>query len=206
MSRKPLLVTETEPEVIAPTEPAEPLPETTPAEPIPPSPSTSQIFGPVPAEPEAPNKQLFWILIVVFTLLGALAGGVGIYLQDRRPDSAPLPAALTPLASPTVSVSPTPEVELSRADLTIQILNGSGLTGAAAKAKDYLEELGYGVDTVGNASSTNFSTTQIAIKDSKKAYLSLLTKDLGEKYTLADKTETLDEDGQYDVVITLGKE
>ncbi len=179
---KPILVAETEPEVK----------EEVPA---------SQIFGPAVVEPLPTNKGLFWILIVVFAVLGAAAGGIGIYLQNRSP-APPSPPTPTPQAVAT----PTPAAEVNREDLAVQVLNGSGVPAAAAAARDFLEELGYTDVAAGNADSSDYATTQIAIKNSQKQYLTLLQDDLSEEYPLATEVETLDEDSNYDVVITLGRE
>ncbi len=166
------------------------------------SPDASAIFGPVAADPPPTNKGLFWILIVVFALLGAVAGGGGIYLQNQSRSTRPAPSS-TP---ETVAASPTPAPQLNRKDLQIQVLNGSGVTGAAKVAQDYLIGVGYTVAAVGNADSTDFPTTTVAIKDSRKAYFSQLKQDLASKYTVADSPDSLAADSKYDVVITLGKE
>lgn len=195
LSEKPILVAEAEPEAaIEPPTLIEPQPE-----PIP-TPTSSDMFGPVPAESKAGGNKLFWIIIAVFAVLGVAAGGIGIYLQNR---SKP-----TPLASPAPEVSPlpssSPEVQLNRKDLQIQVLNGSGVVGAAKKAQDYLEGLGYKVAAVGNASSSDYTTTQISLKDSKKDYLSILKKDLLGKYDVANTADSLEDNSKYDAVIILG--
>ena len=164
------------------------------------------MFGPLPSEPEKSSKKLFWIIIGVFALLGVIAGGIGIYLQNR-PQSSPAatPSPKSDQAVPGTS-SPSPEVQLNRKDLQIQILNGSGVTGAAKAAQDYLEGLGYTVAALGNASSSGYTTTQISVKDAKKDYLTQLEQDLSGKYSLADTADSLEDSSKYDVVIVLGKE
>lgn len=208
---KPVWVTE---EAETDTVPKDQLPESDPVElETPPtqmaehSPKTvpESIFGPTSAEPPKSSKKLFWILIVVFTLLGILAGGVGIYLQNRSGGES---GTTLPTPSPEVSPepSPTPLVELDRSDITVQVLNGSGVSGAASKAKDYLEDLGYSVSNIGNADSSDFESTQISLKADAEKYESLLRSDLEEEYTVSSNVEALDEDSDYDVVITLGSE
>lgn len=194
---KPILVAEAEPEPQAQPAPEIPL---EPVKPEPPATTSADMFGPVLTEPRTGSNNIFWIIIAVFALLGVVAGGIGVYLQNR---SQP-----TPLASPTPEASPmsspSPVVQLNRKDLQIQILNGSGVTGAAKAAQDYLEGLGYTVSALGNASSSSYTTTQISLKDSRKDYLSILKKDLSGKYSVADTADSLEDNSKYDVVIILG--
>ncbi|MDO8487901.1 MAG: LytR C-terminal domain-containing protein [bacterium] len=202
---KVVWVTEAEPEVkpeTPPTPVAEPeVPEIEePAESK--TPNSESIFGPSPVEAPKSNTKMFWILIVLFTLLGAAAGALGIYLQGRG--SPLLQPSPTPEA--TLVPSPTPQVELNRQDLNIQILNGGGVPGAAKSAQTYLEKLGYIVAGVGNAETSDYPTTQIAIKDDKKDFLSLLKDDLSGKYTLTEAVDSLDTDSEFDAVVILGKE
>jgi len=200
---KPILVAEAVPE-----SPAQPVPQISP-EPAQPQlePSATpavDMFGPLPSEPGTGSKKVFWIIIGTFAVLGVVAGGVGIYWQNKSPTK---PAALpTPTSEQTVSSSPSPtsEVQLKKQGLTIQILNGSGVTGAAKTAQDYLEGLGYSVSAVGNASSSSYTSTQISIKDAKKDYLTQLKKDLSAQYTLVETSDSLEDNSKYDAVIILG--
>lgn len=186
---------EPDPEPVKPTAPEAAKPHSQPAD-------TSSIFGPTPEETSKGSKKLFWVLIVVFALLGAAAGGVGIYLQNR-PSAEPAPSP-TPEAS--ALPSPSPETKLNREDISIQVLNGSGVTGAAGKAKDYLEGLGYTVDNVGNANSSDYTQTEISTTTSAQKYVDMLTEDLGSNYTVSDQVGSLGSDSSYDVVIILGSE
>lgn len=186
---------ETEPEPVKETAPEVPKPHSQPAD-------TSSIFGPTPEEASKGNKKLFWVLIVVFAFLGAAAGGAGIYLQNR-PSVEPAPS---PTPEATTLPSPSPETSLNREDISIQVLNGSGVTGAAGKAKDYLEGLGYTVDNVGNANSSDYTQTEISTTPSAQKYADMLTEDLKSKYSVSDQVGSLDSDSNYDVVIILGSE
>ena len=182
---KPILVAETE--LVAAVEPT-------------PTPTSADMFGPMPTESKIKSNKLFWIIIIVFATLGVAAGGIGVYLQNRSQPT----STISPTPEASLLPSPSAEVLLNKKDLQIQILNGSGVTGAAKKAQDYLEGLGYTVSAVGNASSSDYTTTQISLKDSKKDYLPLLKKDLSEKYEVADTIDSLEDNSKYDAVIILG--
>ncbi|MDO8341075.1 MAG: LytR C-terminal domain-containing protein [Candidatus Woesebacteria bacterium] len=157
-------------------------------------------------ETERPNY--LWIIIPTALLVGALVGGFITYFSGvskfNKDDETPTPiSSEAPIAepSPTSSSSET----LKRDTLKIQVLNGSGVSGAAGKAKTYLEGLGYkNVDT-GNAGTSDFPETEISIKDTKKEFISLLTTDLSKNYQVAKETKTLVATSSFDVVITLGK-
>lgn len=155
------------------------------------------------------NKSSYlWITIPIALLFGALAGGLITYfsgvskLESNDVTSTPISTSI-----PTDETSPTdsPTKDLERDTLKIQVLNGSGVAGAAGKAKVYLEGLGY-VDIVsGNASTSDFPETEISIKDSSKDYLELITSDLEKNYEVAKETKTLVSSSAYDVVITIGQ-
>ncbi|AKM82883.1 hypothetical protein A2422_02835 [Candidatus Woesebacteria bacterium RIFOXYC1_FULL_31_51] len=157
-------------------------------------------------ETEKPNY--LWIIIPTALLVGALVGGLITYFSGvsklNKENSTP-----TPISSGTSITEPSPTASsagtLKRDTLKIQVLNGSGVSGAAGKAKTYLEGLGYkNVDT-GNASASDFTETEISIKDAKKEFINLLTTDLSKNYQVAKETKTLVVTSSFDVVITLGK-
>lgn len=146
------------------------------------------------------SKNSIAIGLIVVLILAVIAGGVYVYKRGMKKGAAP---ATTPM--PTESPEASPAVELKREDLKIQVLNGSGVAGVADEAKDFLKGLGYQEIEVGNADSYDYEETEVAIKEDKKDYLKFLTKDLSEEYTLSSETKTLDEDSDFDVVITLGE-
>lgn len=157
-----------------------------------------------PVFEEKPNY--LWIIIPTALLVGGLVGGLITYFSGISRLSAETPTS-TPLATYMPQVTPTeaPKTSIKREDLKVQILNGSGVSGAANKAKTFLEGLGYKGVEVGNASSSDFAETEVSIKDSKKEFLSTLTTDLSKNYTVSKETKTLAASSKYDIVITLGK-
>lgn len=153
--------------------------------------------------------KLLWIIIPTTLLVGALAGGVITYFSGLQISQGPEPtpvATVSPTEDKMVEDNTTTETAstLKREDLKIQVLNGSGVAGAAGKAKDFLEGLGYTDVAVGNADASNYQETEISVLEEKSDYLDLLKKDLSEKYTLASDTGNLSGSSSYDVVITLG--
>ncbi len=149
-----------------------------------------------------------YIIVTVVFILALIGAGYFLYQNFLKADDSAIQPAIVSVEesqlSPTETVTPTPEVELDRADLTVQILNGSGTPGVASTAQEYLEGLGYENIDTGNADSYDYEETVIAIKTEKEDYLNLISQDLADKYTVAEETESLDDDSDFDVIITLG--
>ena len=137
-----------------------------------------------------------------------------IPFPTEEPTETPGKGTPTPKASPTPkpTLSPTKTTTstidkatgLDRANLTIAVKNGSGVTGAAAKASNFLKDLGYTVSSTGNADNSDYENTVIEVKSTKKVYLDLLKKDLGTAYTIGS-TSALLIDSSADAVVIIGK-
>lgn len=160
---------------------------------------------PVADEFEKPNY--LWIIVPTALLVGALVGGLITYFSglsrleeaDRTPS--PVPTVVETEPTPTASPSST----FKRDGLKLQVLNGSGVSGAAGKAKTLLEGLGYKDVDTGNASSSNFVKTEVSVKESAKEYLDLVIKDLSKEYEATAAAKVLSNTSKYDIVITLGQ-
>lgn len=109
-----------------------------------------------------------------------------------------------PSPSPTKTPPPTPtQVVLNPADYQIQILNGSGISGAAGDVETILNDDGFTDTTAGNASEFGFTDTEVAMKsDAPKALFGKIKSSLSD-YSVVEVT-SLPSDGTYDVVITVG--
>lgn len=156
-------------------------------------------------EEEKPNY--LWIIIPTALLVGALVGGLityfsGISKLDKEATPTPISTEI-PIDNETPV--PSPVSDLKRDILKIQVLNGSGVSGAAGKAKIYLEGLGYKDVETGNASASGFAETEISIKDSQKDFLDLITTDLSKNYQVSKDIKTSAITSKFDVVITLGQ-
>ncbi len=147
-----------------------------------------------------------WTWMLLAFVLGLVAGGVGGFvlakIQNSRTksDQPVVEKVVTPTPSPSSAVL----VQTDRADLKVQVLNGSGVKGEAAAAKEYLEGLGYKDVKVGNADA-DAGLTVVEFKKSASKYVDTLTNDLTKKYKLGPNVN-LDEDAEFDVIITLGAE
>lgn len=146
---------------------------------------------------------LIWALVVIGV---ALLTGLGLLVAVRGPESVTSMFA-SPTPTPTSTPVPTPTpVSPNRADITLEVLNGSGVGGAAAKMQEFLEGKGYDVGKAGNADKTDYAETEIHVKKDKEQYISVLEADLGEGYTVGTSAADLEDDAAFDAQIIVGKE
>ena len=94
--------------------------------------------------------------------------------------------------------------EVQRQGLKIRIENGSGATGAAAKAEDLLKELGYAVLEIDTAGETRESTLLRFKQDKIDLYKGVVTADLAEKLPNIAIEGDLDTGVEYDLLIIIG--
>lgn len=168
---------------------------------------TEQVTAPAEViEEEVEKTNYLWIIVPTALLIGALVGGLITYFSGiSKLDTDATPSPVTSI-QPVVEAVPSasPSITIKRDDIKLQVLNGSGVSGLAGKAKTYLEGLGYKNVVVGNASMSNLTETTISVKESKKDLLEQITTDLSKNYKVSKETETLVASSKYDFIITLG--
>lgn len=151
-------------------------------------------------------KAVIIVIVILLVLVGISVGaffllGKGVNEKIQKDD-----VKVEEVVDNTPTPSPTPESTLDKAEITIRVLNGSGVAGRAGEAAGVLEDAGYiDVDT-GNADSFDYEETVIQIKTDKDEYIDLIVEDLEGSYTIQENTEELDEDSDFDVVIIVGTE
>ena len=147
----------------------------------------------------------FWVFALAIFIIASLIGG-GALIFKAGVEKGKLESQSTPqaLSSPTAEPSTSPTSEIKREDVKLQVLNGTGQAGVAASAKEYLEGLGYKDVAVGNASASDFTETEISIKDDKKGFSETLKTDLAKEYEVAATAKTLSSGSDFDAVITIG--
>ncbi|MBI2195537.1 MAG: LytR C-terminal domain-containing protein [Candidatus Levybacteria bacterium] len=112
----------------------------------------------------------------------------------------------TPTKTPTPTANPVDSATgLDRSTLSIEVLNGSGITGVAASARDYLESLGYNVISIGNAENSDFQNVTIQVKSTQSNFLALLSKDLSAKYTVGATSSDLSATSSAEALVVIGK-
>ena len=86
----------------------------------------------------------------------------------------------------------------------MRVLNGSGVAGAAAALKDFLEGRGWKVDKIGNADSSDFTNTVIKFKASFANFQDTLFEDLSSDYSVEVSDDNLEATDSADIEVILG--
>lgn len=124
----------------------------------------------------------------------------GIAINDLIPLSPQShPKEQAPLSTPIPSISP-----LDLSDLTLRILNGTGIPGLANTWKERFETKGLRHVSIGNAPGTNEQGIVITYKPEKKIFLEAL-REIMRQYTDTLISEQADSALSDDVVIIIGK-
>lgn len=101
------------------------------------------------------------------------------------------------------STAVAPEASIDKSKITIDVLNGNGISGSASTVKNQLTGAGFTVDKVANAYNFNYENTIIYFKTGKNAEAELI------KTTLSNRQCEINNDdsvvGNYDIVIVVGK-
>jgi hypothetical protein len=153
--------------------------------------------------PDIPKrKNYMWPILLIFIIAIVLLVGIFVYRQGLlKKVTVNITPAATP--TPTVTVEPTPAV----VDLTkyeVEILNGSEVTGEAAKQKDNLETAGFTVSSVGNADNSDYTDTIIKAKaDVDSAFIAKLKSVLNDTFTVGP-VQSLSSDAAVPVQVILG--
>lgn len=155
------------------------------------------------------DKIPIWILFLAFLiglLLGAgLIGGVFYYRSHLGDES--IPPKIENEDSDIVyeeTTTPEPKVEIDYSKYTINILNGSGIKGEAAKVEELLKDLNFKSIDTGNADSYEFAETEIALKEGlSETIFTDLEKALS-TYSVK-KVDNLESSSNYDIQITVGQ-
>lgn len=164
-------------------------------------------FSQYPSYPDKNPRKSHFVAIFFIILVIVVIILVGLYFlgASKKGTFNPI-ASVRPSATPVPSREPTPTptpISLDRSSLEIAVLNGSGVAGAAKGISSHLEDLGYTIKRVGNASKFDYVAVTILIKKDKSDYLEQLKKDLAEK---AKSIETeIDEDLTVDAEVIVGK-
>lgn len=169
---------------------------------------------------QAKSGGAFYLILGIIALV--VATGFALYIlysdkQDKTPSGQIEPTttevvneeetAQTAPAEEELTETPVETVTQTTSDFSassVRVANGNGTGGEAAKIKALLEEKGFSITSVGNASKTYDQTT--IFYHSGKAELAEALKDaLKESYNALTKESDVTV-GNYDAVVALGKE
>lgn len=150
---------------------------------VPPPAQALPTESPLPAasELDRKNKRLF-VLGSLALLLIVLATVSVLFVYWRKPPETE--KKITPVAVIS-SPGPTTQATFNREEWLFEVLNGSGIAGAAAEAAVKLTTLGYKVIKIGNASEQTYTTSQLFVAPNLVDQSHLILDDLEIEFGIA---------------------
>ncbi len=151
---------------------------------------------------------IFWILIPGMLLLGLLIGGIFAYIfgiqkisDTKKADTSENQnITVEPTVSPTAKPTASSSANLSK--YKIKILNGSGIKGEAGKVQTLVEAAGFSVLSAGNATTYDYTKTQITIKTGiDPDFISSLVETLKKDYQLEDTKTVSSQTNDVTVIV-----
>jgi hypothetical protein len=171
-------------------------------------------YAPVEAKRSWKGPIIVFFVVVVLT---ALIGGGIFWSQQGGELLGALPAASpTPVASPlptttpeptpvaTASATPAPSVEVDKEELTVLVVNATGVNGLAGRVSEQLGTSGWDNVQAGNATGTYTAGATYVTEDLDPAVITALEDDLDRELTPAPIRET--RAAQFDIVIVLAQQ
>lgn len=148
----------------------------------------------------SPKKSFMWPILFIFVVAIILLIGIFAYKNGAFKAVSVKP---TPTPEPAVVVKPT-VVAVDLTEYKIEIKNGSGVGGEAARQKESLEDAGFVVSSVGNADNSDYIETIIkAKKDVSTDFIAKLKDVLSESFTVG-ASEELSSSSDASVIVILG--
>jgi len=153
-------------------------------------------------------KSGFWLFVGGLLIGGLVTGGIfGFFInpdEKTNPEvsgvSTPQEETLPPMEEPI----PTETVlEVDYSLYQVKVLNGSGVTGAAATVKDLIDEVGFDQIEVGNATVSDQQETFVQLKSNVSEAVFEKVKELLSDYQV-NLGEPLVDTAAFDVQITVG--
>lgn len=153
-----------------------------------------------------PNMRFIFVVTILTALIvGFIAGGVYVYVSgvNSSHDTVIKPTT-APSEAPVQTSTPSPKPTVKLDSFTVNVLNGSGIIGAAGKVKDSLTAGGFSVSGTGNAANYSFAKTVIQAKASVATEVIEAVKAALKDYEVTVGEALLDT-SKYDIVVTAGK-
>ena len=170
-----------------------------------PAPSQNTSFAP-PAPMKSQNSRgPVRAIVGILVLIVFIIAGFFIFKGTGTPEESPSPSPIirgVTTEDETQTPTPTPEA-VDKTKVTIEVQNGTGITGDAGYLRDILKNLGYEKFELGNASTQDYITTSVTyLKDLSKTVQDEITEKLKETYKEVDVKAS--STGKVDVLIVTG--
>ncbi|MEW6189195.1 MAG: LytR C-terminal domain-containing protein, partial [Actinomycetota bacterium] len=149
------------------------------------------------------------LLVAMFCLIGGLyAAGHWLFVSRKAQKIVPEATKKAERASQTKVVKAKPEakpaLEIDKSKIKIQVLNGNGVQGEAARIADILRESGFNIQTVGDAGYDAYPNTIIRHKPGQEDVAKLVVKEIASFYPALFYPNLADSD--VDIVVILGRD
>jgi len=153
-----------------------------------------------PSSLDKKNKNFFKLGIIVLIIILAITGIVFFFFFNSSSKTAPVEEKKT--VEPTKALE---KAQIDKSEWTLEVLNGSGVAGAAAKAAAKLTEQGYTVISTGNAGNQEYKKSELFVAENMQSKAQLLIDDLKDAYGLTEVKSIL-KDSTASAQIILGSE
>lgn len=160
-------------------------------------------------QPGSSKTKTFLIIFLVILGIGLVVGSGILYFNKKTKEQSPETEAKPFEETSSIPSSvPTPTESAGKVNLSdynVQILNGSGTPGEAGKVKALIEKEGLEDIETGNAKSYDYTTTEVQmVSDIPDSVYKTIEKALTTAGYSVKKGSTLDDDSDYDIIITVG--
>jgi len=147
------------------------------------------------------------ILVISIVLVLLLIGGYFINKKFSISSQVRDVVQPTPIATPASLPTPTPVSKpvLNRSDWSLEILNGTDVTGAARQIANEARDLNYLVVKIGNADKNNYLVSQILVRKELEDQIELVIADLRDVIKIASIAGELKE-GTASARIIIGED
>ncbi len=166
---------------------------------------TSMITSETTKQFRFPKEILLFVVIFLVTF-----GVFYLIANNRNGGGITLPFATAPTATPTLEPTeppptPTPTVQVKKEEVSIKVLNGTGVAGQASGVKTLLEGKGYTDVTTGNASKYDYEQSEVQVNPDKMYLKDIILGDVKDLLT-SPKVTDLPAEETVDVIIIIGKD
>lgn len=165
------------------------------------------------------KNKLVWVYLPLVVVVVGVLVALALYGRSRGENASIIEITPEPLVvpqesgvelepSPSSSEEPSPEPsasepEIEKEDVSVRVLNGSGVEGAAGDIVETIEGLGYSSVSAGNADNFDYEDTVVRYKGDYDEFADEIVEAL-DGYTVVK--EELEDDSEYDIVVVVGVE
>jgi len=156
---------------------------------------------------ETKNRRLYFVGIIISAfVLGATVATLYFRIKEGSftKEEVAVEVEEVPASEESAGSDATSEPEataMPRSEMTLEILNGSGIAGLAGQYKSTFEDLGYAVDSVGNADEDVVGNKLYIDSDIDENLLDYLLEDVKSELGIENVTGTKDLDTAAQIIL-----